>query len=85
MCNMLQLSIKALHLQKYRHSHGFEPESHHKSRTRRGVVRPGGYVGRCTSPLRSGLLVLLKGVAPHCRVTGLETGDSILDVFQKHR
>ena len=41
-------------------------------------------MGRCTS-LRSELLVLLKGVAPHYRVTGLETGDSILDVFQKHR
>lgn len=31
------------------------------------------------------MLVLFKGVASHCRVTGLETGDSILDVFQKHR
>ena len=84
MCNMLQLPIKALHPQKHRQSNGFEPESHHESRTRRDVVRPEECVNRCLFPLRSRSLILLKGVAPHCRVTDLETGNSILDVFQKH-
>lgn len=84
MCNMLQLPTKALYPQKCQQSHGFELESHHESRTRRDVVRPEEYVNHCISPLRSRILILLKGVAPHCRVTDLETGDSILDVFQKH-
>lgn len=46
---MLQLPIKALHSQKYQQSHGFEPESHHESRTRRDVVRAEEYVNRCIS------------------------------------
>jgi hypothetical protein len=84
MCNMLQLPRKARRPQQYQQSYGSESESHHESRTRRDVVRPEEYGNRCIFPLRSRLLILLEGVAPHCRVTDLETGNSILDVFQKH-